>query len=216
MNNNKGFSLIELLVAIGISGIVILMISFIMVQGTTLFKGENEVIDIQSEMQVVRNQISETLMGAKTIVVVKAKDGMVIYTGAVEGNSNELKANIDSTLSTERIITYVEGEDSNSLYISSSIVNATSEGNLISDCISDLKLEFDEGCAVFGTGGNVINYLNPFSVNVGITIESGSHKSDIDMNVRVRNILKEVLVYNTESYTDVIETIENKERYQVK
>ena len=121
MKNNRGFSLIELLVAIAISGVVILMISFIMVQGTTLFKGESEVIDIQGELQIVRNQISEALMGAKSVVVVDAGDDIIIYTGAVDPETNMLVAENNgdggtSTVTTERIITYDSSEKS--LYIS--------------------------------------------------------------------------------------------------
>ena len=41
---NKGFSLIELLVAVAIAGIIVLMLSFMLVQSTNLFGDENDKI----------------------------------------------------------------------------------------------------------------------------------------------------------------------------
>lgn len=51
--NNQGFSLVELLVALAISGIVIVMISLLIVNSSNLFNNENKNIDLQNEFQVV-------------------------------------------------------------------------------------------------------------------------------------------------------------------
>lgn len=221
MNNNKGFSLIELLVAIGVSGIVILMISFIMVQGTTLFKGENEVIDIQSESQIVRNQLTEALMGAKSVVVVNAGEDIVIYTGPVNNENNSLIAETAgdgglSAVTTERIITYDDSK--NSLYISSTSVNGatTSEGSLISDCVTDMVVVFNEDCAKRRSDGSIEYYKNPFSLDIKLKLEDGEQKSDLNISVRIRNILKEVAKYTTSGLTIPIKDATSKSIYKVK
>lgn len=219
MNNNKGFSLIELLVAIGVSGVVILMISFIMVQGTTLFKGENEVIDIQGEIQIVRNQITEALMGAKSVVVVEAEDGVVIYTGEVDKESNRLKAETSgpsdtNVVTTERIITYVKA--TKSLYISSTKQDAVSEGSLVSNYVTDMKVVFkDDNAQKFDKGG-VDYYRNPFSVNVSLTLEHGEQQSDLNIDVRVRNILTQVSKYEATQISKVLKDATKESIYKVR
>ena len=200
MNKNSGFSLIELLVTIAISSIVILMISFILVQGTTLFKDENEVIDIQGELQIVRNEISETLMGAKSVIIVKVSNGdIVIYTGEVDESNNKLanepqKEGDTSLVTTERIITYLKEE--NAIYISSTFDSATSEGNMISDCVTSFSISLDEKCKKEDENKDEY-YVNPLSVDVAIELTKGGHSSNVDMNVRVRNILKNVMECTT-------------------
>ncbi len=221
MNKNSGFSLIELLVTIGISGIVILMISFIMSQGTTIYKGENEVIDIQGEMQIVRNQLSETLMGAKNIVIVEAGDDIVIYTGDVDKSTNKLVAETSgpsgtSKVTTERIITYVKSQ--NSLYISSTYDSATSEGSLISNYVTDMEISIDESCKKTTGAGALLEeyYVNPLSVQVSMKLEQGEHSSDLDMSVRTRNILTRVAFYKAGSRTTLLDNVTDESVYKVK
>lgn len=215
MKKNGGFSLIELLVAIAISGIVILMISFIMVQGTTLFKGENEVIDLQGELQIVRNQLSEAIMGAKSVVVVETsgeenKD-MIIYTGEVDKETNKLAVQSSGgTLTTERVIAYVDG----ALYISTDRNDVVSEGNLISKYVSGMKIEFNESSKVVDDAGR-IHYKNPFSVDITITLQNGDHKSDITMNVRARNILEKVAWYEVGDLSDLLKSAKTESEYSV-
>lgn len=219
MNKNSGFSLIELLVTIGISGIVILMISYILVQGTTLFKDENEAIDIQGELQIVRNQISETLMGAKSVVVVKADDGdIVIYTGDVDEETNKLEnepKNLGETslVTTERIITYIAQK--NAIYISSTFDSATSEGNMISDCVTSFSISLDEKCKKEDET-NEDYYVNPLSVDVAIELTQRGHSSNVDMNVRVRNILKKVIEYKIDKRDTLLKDATSKVEYMVK
>lgn len=221
MNNNKGFSLIELLVAIGVSGIVILMISFIMVQGTTLFKGENEVIDIQGESQIVRNQLTEALMGAKSVVVVNAGEDIIIYTGAVNPENNYLMAETAgdggaSAVTTERIITYDKSK--NAIYISSTSINGatTSEGSLISNYVTDMKVAFNENCAKKFENGTIEYFKNPFSLDIELTLENGEQESDLNISVRVRNILTEVAKYTTDGISRPIKDASSKSIYKVK
>ncbi len=223
MNKNSGFSLIELLVTIAISSVVILMISFILVRGTTLFKGENEEIDIQSEMQIVRNQISETLMGAKSVVIVDAGEHLVIYTGPVVKESNKLKAEPQNpgdvtNVTTERIITY--DRTNHSVYISSTLNDAISEGSLISNYVTSMTVDIDEGCMreTKDGEGKVTEqyYVNPLSINVELVLSHGGKSSDIDMNVRVRNILTEVAKYKISERITTLNNADEQKVYSVK
>ena len=211
MNKNSGFSLIELLVTIAISSVVILMISFIMVQGTTLFKGENEAIDIQGEMQIVRNHISETLMGAKNLVIVEVDDGIVIYTGEVNKENNTLKE--EGKVTTERIIAFKEsGTDDkpDAIYISTNKDMLFDEGSLISNYVTDFSISIDDDCIREGTnaeGKTEKYYVNPLSINVQIKLAHGKQEADINMTVRARNILTEVAYYKVSDINTLLKNV---------
>lgn len=91
---NKGFTLIELLVAMAIGAVLLIMLSFMMVQGTKLFNTESDEINLKGDYQIVRNQLDELFMEAKTLVIVKDTSGAVlrVYTGNVDTLSNEVLA----------------------------------------------------------------------------------------------------------------------------
>lgn len=221
MNKNSGFSLIELLVTIAVSGLVILMISFIMLQGTTLFKGENEVIDIQSEIQIIRNQLTETLMSAKEITVVKADKDIVIYTGDVDESNNRLVAETSgvdgkSGVTTERIITYVDGKDS--VYISSNLGTSESLGSLISNYVTSMDIVVNEGCKKIDDSGKEY-YTNPLSIDIKLRLVQGEQSADVNVSVKVRNILTELTFYTASSRTQLLGSIVNEQnvrKYKVK
>lgn len=213
--NNKGFTLIELLVAVGISGIVLLMISFLLVSGTNMFKSENDDIDMQSELQIVRNQLSEAVMGAKSLVIVEAGEDIVIYTGSVTESDNRL-ADEDS-ITTERIITYDSSE--HRLYISSSYDSATAYGNLISEWVSDLDISINDKCQrTEGESGGETEtyYVNPLSVDIHLRLTHGKYTSDDDLSVKVRNILKEIAIYKTDGIGTLLINAADKRTYRVK
>lgn len=223
MRNNKGFSLIELLVTIAISSVVLLMISYMLVQGTTLFKDENEDIDIQNEAQIVRNQITEALMSAKSVIVVDAGDDLVIYTGSVDETDNRLEAEKSgsggaSEVTTERIITYKK--EDGTLYISSTLSSATSEGNMLSNYVTGMSISFNEDCkrttGEEGTESYEEYYVNPLSVDIEIQLAHGKQETDISMSIKNRNILREVAIYKTGSLAVLLENATSKSVYRVK
>lgn len=174
--NNQGFSLVELLVALAISGIVIVMISLLIVNSSNLFNNENKNIDLQNEFQVVDGFLSETLMEAKTIDIKDNDDGtLTLYTGtrgsdealqpvttepieaattgAADGSiaTKPIEATttgaVAASITTERIITFKP--DSNSLYITKSKEASLTKGNRISSSVKKFKVSIDDSCKTY-------------------------------------------------------------------
>lgn len=174
--NNQGFSLVELLVALAISGIVIVMISLLIVNSSNLFNNENKNIDLQNEFQVVDGFLSETLMEAKTIDIKDNDDGtLTLYTGtrgsdealqpvttepieaattgAADGSiaTKPIEATTTgaaaASITTERIITFKP--DSNSLYITKSKEASLTKGNRISSSVKKFKVSIDDSCKTY-------------------------------------------------------------------
>ena len=111
---NKGFSLIELVVALGIGSIVLLMVSVMLVRGTSLFRSENNEVNMRNDYQILRNQLDQTLMEAKTLIIEKqevadqAVDDIVIYTGEIDLESENRSFVLSGAQTTEKVIFYDE------------------------------------------------------------------------------------------------------------
>lgn len=182
--NNQGFSLVELLVALAISGIVIVMISLLIVNSSNLFNNENKNIDLQNEFQVVDGFLSETLMEAKTIDIVDNGDGdqtLTLYTGT-RGSDEALQpvttepieaattGAADESIATEPIEAATTGAttasitteriitfkpDSNSLYITKSKEASLTKGNRISSSVKKFKVSIDDSCKTYKEVENI-------------------------------------------------------------
>lgn len=213
---NKGFSLIELLVAVAIAGIIVLMLSFMLVQSTNLFGDENDKIGIRNDYQLVRSQIEQAIMEAKSLSVVRCGEDIMIYTGEVNDANNHLKAEDNSNVTTERVITFDKSEGK--LYISSSYDKAVSEGNLICSTVTDFDIVFSKKCFRPAPEASTEEeyYVNPLSVD--IILEMSGKKSNLDsiLSVRLRNVLKDVSIYTTDNREMLLVNATKVEPFKVK
>lgn len=195
---NKGFTLIELLVAMAIGSIILLMLSFMLVQGSNMFNSENDEINMRNDYQIVQNEIVQTIMEAKTIAVVRAGEDIVIYTGEVDTKTNKLVAE-SGTISTERIITYIHDDDGEGkLYVSTSLGQATSEGNLFCNKVTEFDISFSDKCLKDnGKEGDEFEeyYVNPLEIDITLNLAGDSNDMASTVSVRARNILRQVSIY---------------------
>ncbi|MDE6209379.1 MAG: prepilin-type N-terminal cleavage/methylation domain-containing protein [Lachnospiraceae bacterium] len=215
--NNNGFTLVELLVALAISGVVMVMVAMLMTNSSTLFKNEKGKINLQNEFQMVDSFLSETIMEAKTLYITNSGNGQTLslYTGEKNGNAlepvtlavNELESGGGSTdITTERIITFIP--DSNSIFITKSYMATPSKGYLISDNVENFKITIDESCKVYsevvvdsilGTTEMVHDgYSNPIILNVELSVSDDDNTKNEDFRITIRNKLDKVVVDGTE------------------
>lgn len=217
--NNQGFSLVELLVALAISGIVIVMISLLIVNSSNLFNNENKNIDLQNEFQVVDGFLSETLMEAKTIDIVDDADRnqtLTLYTGT-RGSDEALQpvttepieaattGAVAASITTERIITFKP--ESNSLYITKSKETSLTKGNRISSSVKKFKVSIDDSCKTYKEVEDSIThettlehtgYANPIILNIELNVSNGKSDKTEVVKITVRNQLKKVVVNGKE------------------
>lgn len=230
LHNNSGFTLIELLVALAISGIVIVMIGAFMTNGSKLYQGERDKINLQNELQVIDGYLTEIFQEAKTVDINVGSSGNIttVYTGV--RNSDKSLGAVDGTaITTEKIITY--DPDSKSLYVSKSYVSNLTSGYLVSQYVSGISFEIDESCKRYESdtttpqgyvpimpGGQETDpdeeesstdapsilfkgYQNPIYIKVTITIEDENGNKKEDSKVyRLRNDIDTVTV-NGSAYT---------------
>ncbi len=91
--NNKGFSLVELLIALAISGIVLSALVLLIVQAVRTHTKQTALAQIQSDADVTLNQISKNILEAKEIRIDKSGGQVAVYTNkytATEGTEENI------------------------------------------------------------------------------------------------------------------------------
>lgn len=206
-SNNKGLSLMELLIAIAIAAVVSTLIATMIASSSSMFRKESNKIDVQNDMQIVQNKIADALRQAKSISVVKCGDSIRIYTGPINTSTNQLTAEYGSETSyPDCIITY----ENNTLYVTSSYMETIPKGYILSENVTDFDITlsedpigYTEKATVAGGGTTVINksyYANPLTVELTIRIGTGQEQKNADMMVKVRNKIKTYEVYTPSTF----------------
>ena len=125
--NNKGFSLVELLVSFAILGIVSTIIGVIMTSGSNMFSRNKKILDLQYKSQIASAQLNNMIQNCDGGIAI-AENGD-IYIATITAPYEK-----DVTGSTGSAVIYalsrgsLSGEDPNTIYLREINVAATSDG----------------------------------------------------------------------------------------
>ena len=89
--NNRGFSLIELIVAMAIAGVVSILIASLMTNSSKWFSTESTKSILQNELQDVTEQLNTAFMEATGIRIEKDGEVTYIYTGEYDDSLGNWK-----------------------------------------------------------------------------------------------------------------------------
>lgn len=81
-HNNKGFTLIEVLVALAVSSVVITIVIAFISQGSRFYKTQSNTINLQNELQETSNVITDTLQEATYLKIASGNNALSVYTGS--------------------------------------------------------------------------------------------------------------------------------------
>ena len=151
--NNKGFSLIELLVSIAIAGIVVVAAFSMVLYGMNRYAKSSKETKLQNEIQFVNNAISDAIkeghIGSSRIDITRKADGSVntamIYT-ALQLDSNGLPVEVSGKIQClpgSQKIYYNSTKHSVFIYDANETVGTGDDNHLVSDCV----YSFDVGYA---------------------------------------------------------------------
>lgn len=205
VRDNKGFSLVEVMVVVAITSFVFLMAFAFIVNSNRMFNREAAKIDFQSESQLIVNNLNEAFMEATKLEIKKETLGTIIDLGNYDATSF---ASLDKTFCRRLYFdsgTKYLGLIVNSSYLASdysTLVAARSTGDeqldgyRLSLWVSSFDAQIDDSChktatTAMGTTEDV--FLNPLKVNVSFTLTNGSDSKEYKISVKLRNSLESVV-----------------------
>lgn len=213
--NNKGFSLIELIVSIGIMSLVMIIATTMMTSASNYFELQNARVEIQNESQLVVNHLSEVIMEAT---------GMQFTYDEATGTGTYILFS-DGSKGNQRVLFY--DNDKHSLYIVSyendtnKVADIPTDGSwiadayLISDEITSFHMDYDWG---YSTSPEDINpatepsteagtdpadapkkvVRNPLKVRITFTIAHNKASGDFEITADCRNALEKITINGVE------------------
>ncbi len=164
IGNNKGYSLVELLLAIFILALVMAGVVSIMRATSVSYRNGNFEVNVQTEAQIVANQIEELLVDADTSVSYNSSNG--IYTIVNHGVTHQLKYD-----SSESTIQYKSGSGSWSL-----------------------MAEYVDGFSIDGISTNTSDVACDNKVTVNVTMNNQGYKYTAMKDVYYRNAIENTSV----------------------
>lgn len=221
MKNNKGFSLIELIVSIAIMSIVLVIATTMMTNASRFFERQSAEVELQNEAQIVTNYLSEAFMeatamectaesftesggllkmsGAMTIVLYGTKTddtGAVSVDGKGEQRVIYLTPNADGMTYSLYMVSF----DSEDAIPSSSTY--TAPGYLISDNVSTVVISIpyatveDSNAEPLPDGSiPTINCVtNPIKPKVEFVLTHTLATSNFELEANCRNLLDKITI----------------------
>lgn len=186
--NNKGLSLVELLVALAVSLIVIAGVIALLGQGINSSKKQVNQSLLQEEANITMNNISDSVMEAVNLK---------LSTSDV-GDKNTILFRVDS--SNGELKEFVYNEEKQELYINTSSEegnpeDASIQSNLLCSNVTSFKVQImNTSLEISGDGDSAqINKIkDSIQVKISITLEKSGFKRDISRVTGVRNNLDEI------------------------
>lgn len=218
-NNNKGFSLVELIVSVGIMSVIMLIATGMLISASRYFEKQTAMVELQNEAQLVTNYLSEAIMEATAMEFTTDSTGNGTYKlYKTDSKGNQRVMYYDSATTSLYMVTFKDNlEPASSSYMDT--------GFLISDEVSAIKLSFDYGVETnpedipsptsateAGGGGtppaepattaapdpDVYVVRNPVKVKVVFEIKHQNVSSEFEISADCRNTLDEVVVNNAD------------------
>ncbi len=215
--NNRGFSLVELLVSVAIMSIVMLIITAMLTNASRFFEKQSAQIELQNEAQVITNYLTESVMEASGMefVITDPSTGSGIYrlygvdpsTGAITGKGDQRLLYYDASTFSLYIVSFDAGDPIPDPSTYASI------GYLISDGIQSFSMDVDKGPVTDpnettatesdGTPIVEVGVRNPITCKIQFRLSNEKASSDFELTADCRNHLSEVTITRGSNPTEI-------------
>lgn len=76
--DNRGLTLIELVIAIAMTAVVLLMVTYLLEQGSRYFKNSKEELELQKEAQMTMSQLNQMVLNARELTLDTQADKTIL------------------------------------------------------------------------------------------------------------------------------------------
>ncbi len=178
--NNKGISLVEVVITMGIVSIIMSSLFFFISVGSNAVKNSTIDADLQINSQSVCNQIQKEIMQAKTIGVMSMDNGSLYDHITAPAGLIDIKVlYIDNQLfifdSTTKIIYFAKRLTSNLITLTTEeLAPMMTDNNILSKDISQFKISLDK-------------LQSSKYVQLYIKFQHGNNQIETNTKIKVRN-----------------------------
>lgn len=178
-NDDRGFSLVELLIAIAISSIVLSAVIFLIAQAVKSYGKQTALAQIQSDADITLNQISKNIMEATEIYLVEDSQGLKFYTTK------------DS--SKTRIGYYYDKNDKTLYYSDEGSVNKLEKNKMsvVCDYVTSFSVKLDTSNFKLKDDTTIEKLPENYKYIVNIGLERVGEKRNVERTYTTRNKIKD-------------------------
>ena len=178
--NNKGVSLVELLVAVAVGAIVLSALTMLVTQGTKSYKTQVATAQLQNDANITLNQLEEAVMEATQVTV------------EIETNADGTEIADSNTvyLKLSESVVYIYDTSNKTLYLAK---DKTSDKSVVCENVAGFNVKLAKSSFKTkddGTGNMVVSDLsNPVRIQIDLVVAKDGQSRDASRYVSLRNTL---------------------------
>ena len=199
LQQNKGVSLMEVLVSVAISMIVMVVAATFISNGSIFFKKQSKTIDVQNELMEVSNKINDSLMQSTKELEINTgagANGAKIYTGQYDINTKKFVSGKGSAR-------YIEWNSADGTVYVMDVLEVADEdlkkGYLMGSHVTSITVNVAEDCKLTHEG-TFVGYEQPLILEVSVTVAKDDEIRSDSRIVTLRNELDKLII-NGVTYT---------------
>ena len=207
--NNKGISLIEMIVSIGVMSILMVLATTMLTNAARFFEKHSAIVDLQNEAQIVTNYLSEAVMEATRMDFTLAPSGGIdCYKFFKEGSKgNQRILYFDQSNTSLYMYTFQGVVDETTITDFNTLSDAQKRNYLISNEVTAFSMTLDKYVEATPSTSSIDPSTptsaptelvkNPIKANITFTIDHANITRSFSISADCRNILDYVVIDGT-------------------
>lgn len=193
LQQNKGMSLMEILISVAISMIVMVVAATFISNGSIFFKKQSKTIDLQNELMEVSNRINDSVIQSTDELEIQmgtGANGVKIYTGSYDVVNNKFTSGKGSAR-------YIEWNSADKTLYAMDVLEMSSaelkKGYLMGTHVENVTISISDECEVVQLDGS-IRYKQPLVLEISVTVSKEDETRKDYRVVTLRNKLDKLTI----------------------